>query len=72
VKATNQAIRDFLKEQPRAHFIDVFPKMLGPDGLPLPHIFVEDRLHMNAAGYAIWRDVIGPYLPSASSDASRR
>jgi lysophospholipase L1-like esterase len=65
VKATNQAIRDFLKEKPRAHFIDVFPKMLGADGLPLPHIFVEDRLHMNAAGYAIWRDVIGPYLPRA-------
>lgn len=65
VKTVNNAIRAFLKEQPRAHFIDVFPKMLGADGLPLPHIFVEDQLHMNSAGYAIWRDVIGPYLPQA-------
>jgi lysophospholipase L1-like esterase len=65
VKETNAAIRAFLAEQPRAHFIDVFPRMLGADGLPLPHIFVEDKLHMNAAGYAIWREVVGAYLPTA-------
>jgi lysophospholipase L1-like esterase len=65
VKETNDAIRAFLAEQPRAHFIDVFPRMLGADGLPLPHIFVEDKLHMNAAGYAIWREAIAAYLPRA-------
>lgn len=68
VKEVNESIRAFLKEQPRTQFIDVFSKMLGTDGLPLPHIFVEDRLHMNAAGYAIWRDVIGPYLPRADQE----
>jgi len=36
--------------------------MLGPDGKPKPDIFVEDQLHMNAAGYAIWTEVIRPYL----------
>lgn len=65
VKQTNDAVRAFLKEQPRTQFIDVFSKMLGADGLPLPHIFLEDRLHMNAAGYAIWREVIAPHLPRA-------
>ena len=65
VRAVNGAIKAFLKEQPRAHFIDVFPKMLGADGLPLPDIFREDRLHMNLEGYRIWRDVVGPYLPRA-------
>lgn len=65
VKELNGAISGFLKEQPRAHFIDVFPRMLGADGLPLPHIFREDRLHMNAEGYRIWRDAVGPYLPRA-------
>jgi lysophospholipase L1-like esterase len=68
VRAANGAIRDFLKEQPRSHFIDVHSKMLGTDGLPLPHIFLEDRLHMNAEGYRIWRDVIGPYLPRADKE----
>ena len=43
-------------------FIDVFPLMLGADGLPKPDIFVADRLHMNTNGYAIWREAVSPYL----------
>jgi len=43
-------------------FINVFPLMLGPDGLPKPDIYVADRLHMNAKGYAIWREAVRPYL----------
>jgi lysophospholipase L1-like esterase len=43
-------------------FIDVFPLMLASDGLPKPDIFVADRLHMNANGYAIWRAAVAPYL----------
>ena len=62
VKAVNLAIEAWIKEQPRMKFIDVFSKMLGADGLPKPDIFVEDKLHMNAAGYAIWKEVVGPFL----------
>jgi len=43
-------------------FINVFPLMLGPDGLPKPDIYVADRLHMNPKGYAIWREAVAPYL----------
>jgi lysophospholipase L1-like esterase len=43
-------------------FINIFPLMLGPDGEPKPDIFVEDRLHMNDKGYAIWRTAVAPYL----------
>ncbi|PWU10035.1 MAG: hypothetical protein C5B50_26220 [Verrucomicrobia bacterium] len=43
-------------------FINVFPLMLGPDGLPKPDIFLPDRLHMNAKGYAIWQAAVRPYL----------
>ena len=43
-------------------FIDVFPLMLGADGLPKPDIYVADRLHMNTNGYAIWREAVGPHL----------
>jgi len=43
-------------------FIDVFSRMLGPDGLPKPNIYVEDRLHMNENGYAIWREAVLPCL----------
>jgi lysophospholipase L1-like esterase len=43
-------------------FINVFPLMLGPDGQPLPDIFVADRLHMNPQGYEIWKEAVRPYL----------
>ncbi len=62
VKTVNAAIEAWTGEQPRMKFINVFPHMLGADGLPKPEIFVEDKLHMNAAGYAIWKEVVGPFL----------
>lgn len=43
-------------------FIDTFSLMLGEDGQPKPDIFVADRLHMNANGYAIWREAVAPLL----------
>lgn len=62
VRAVNSAIEAWIKEQKGMKYIDVFSKMLGADGLPKPEIFVEDKLHMNAAGYAIWKEVVGPFL----------
>ncbi|MDR3404057.1 MAG: SGNH/GDSL hydrolase family protein [Chthoniobacter sp.] len=64
VKATNVLIEGYIKDHPGLKFINVFPRMLGSDGLPRPEIFVADRLHMNAAGYKIWTEIVGPYLPA--------
>jgi len=30
--------------------------------MPSRDIYVADQLHMNAAGYVIWKAVVGPYL----------
>jgi len=62
VREANKLVRDFCEATPHLQFIDVFGPMMGPDGQPKPDIFVEDRLHMNAKGYAIWKDIIRPYL----------
>ncbi|HEX2083596.1 MAG TPA: SGNH/GDSL hydrolase family protein [Xanthomonadaceae bacterium] len=43
-------------------FIDVASPMLGADGQPRPELFIEDQLHMNRAGYELWRGVVAPYL----------
>lgn len=58
----NIMIRDFLKNQKNTAFIDVYSKMLNADGSPMKDIFLEDNLHMNAKGYAIWKKIIEPYL----------
>ena len=62
VRAVNRAVAAWIASDPRLAFIDVFTPMLGGDGMPRPDIFLPDRLHMNANGYAIWRAVIGPFL----------
>ena len=67
VEEANALIERFTREQPRLKFIDVFPHMLGTDGLPRPEIFVEDRLHMNAEGYKLWRELIRPHLSAEPS-----
>jgi lysophospholipase L1-like esterase len=63
VKATNVLIENYIKGQEGMKFINVFPRMLGSDGLPRPEIFVADRLHMNAEGYKLWTEIVGQYLP---------
>lgn len=62
VRETNRRIEALTKADPQLTFINVFDAMLGPDGQPKPDIFVADRLHMNAKGYAIWKEIVGPYL----------
>lgn len=58
----NDRIRKFMQKQKKAKFISVWKPMLGPDGKPMPEIFIKDNLHMNAKGYAIWKKLIEPYL----------
>jgi lysophospholipase L1-like esterase len=58
----NRIIKAYLEKQPKTAFIDVYSKMLKPDGQPMDDIFLQDRLHMNAKGYAIWQKVMQPYL----------
>lgn len=59
---TNAKVRAYLEQDPRNHFLDVNPVMLGPDGLPKPDIFVADRLHMNRKGYELWVPLVRPWL----------
>lgn len=59
---SNKAIRKFLKKKKKASYIDVYTKMFNADGTVMADIFIGDRLHMNAKGYAIWQKAIEPYL----------
>ena len=58
----NELIRKFLKRKKQAKFVNVWKAMLGPDGKPMSTLFLEDKLHMNASGYAIWQKLIEPHL----------
>jgi len=61
VKKLNSRVAAWCRRH-QCTFIDVFPLMLGPDGFPRPNIYVDDQLHLNAKGYAIWRAAVQPHL----------
>lgn len=58
----NARVRDYAKTADRLDYIDVWSAMLGADGRPKAGIYLDDELHMNAKGYAIWKDLVGRYL----------
>jgi lysophospholipase L1-like esterase len=62
VSEANRDIRAFLKKQKKAGFIDVYSAMVDSAGNPREELFIDDRLHMNQEGYAIWKRIIKPYL----------
>jgi lysophospholipase L1-like esterase len=62
MQATNDLLRQYTLQSPRLHFVDVGAAMLGPDGTPIPELFVSDGLHMTQAGYDVWNRVVGPVL----------
>lgn len=58
----NEQLREFAMNHSNANFIDIWTPMLAKDGKPKPELFLEDNLHMNEKGYAIWRKAVKPFL----------
>ncbi|MEH6414531.1 SGNH/GDSL hydrolase family protein [Pseudomonas sp. CGJS7] len=62
VREANSLIHDYIRGARGVEYLDVFTPMVGATGEPRPELFVEDRLHMNREGYAIWTRVVGAWL----------
>ena len=63
MREANEKIRAYAGAHPHLIYIDVASKMLDSTGQPRAELFIEDRLHMNRAGYDLWKQIIAPYLP---------
>lgn len=57
----NKLIEQFLKQQKRTSFVDVYHLMMQ-NGKPIKEIFVQDSLHMNRKGYDLWTKKLKAYL----------
>lgn len=58
----NQIIKEYIVSSKNLEYIDFWGAMLGPDGNPREDLFIKDRLHNNAAGYAIRAEVVRRHL----------
>ncbi len=54
----NRSLARFASATPNTYFIDVWPAMMDAEGVVREDLFIEDRLHMNDEGYAIWTDLV--------------
>ena len=59
---TNELIENYSKGDPALDYIDIYDKMLDGQGRPRSDLFLADALHLNAAGYAIWKSAIADHL----------
>lgn len=65
MQETNQLIGKYCLSDERLSYVDMAEKMLDANRQPRKDIFKKDNLHMNRAGYEIWRDVLKPVLIKA-------
>ena len=62
MKKANELIKTYDAKDKTLIYIDVFTPMLDKDGNPRAELFGPDALHMNRAGYDLWKSIISPYL----------
>ncbi|ACU07018.1 hypothetical protein FIC_00560 [Flavobacteriaceae bacterium 3519-10] len=60
--ATNSLIRNFMRRNQNAEYIDITKAMAGKDGQPRNELFLEDQLHMTPEGYKIWAAKMAPHI----------
>lgn len=59
---TNALIAAECAKDSRLRFVDIWTPMLNEKGEPRPELFVKDMLHMNEAGYAVWKPLVAAAL----------
>jgi lysophospholipase L1-like esterase len=54
----NQLIAEYLEMYPNNYYLDMWTLMLDENNMPKEELFIEDKLHINRAGYEIWADAL--------------
>jgi lysophospholipase L1-like esterase len=61
IHAANDLAQVELAPRRNCFYVDLVPYMLGENGQPRPEFYAPDGLHLSAAGYRLWREVVGRY-----------
>ena len=72
MRAANAMIEQFCERDDRLGFVDVDHALLGWDEKPRPELYVEDGLHLSAAGYQILTALVRPFLVSSPNGPASR
>lgn len=58
----NQLIIKYAEKNPHLTVIDTTDAFINTNGKPKRSLFINDKLHLNEKGYAIWTSIIKPVL----------
>ena len=62
IQRYNALVREFMSQQPRCDFIDLYSDLLGPDKKLNITLFQNDQIHLSSDGYQILRRDIAQFL----------
>ena len=62
IKKANALIEAACEADDQLVYVDIATPMLGEDGKPKKELLLDDGLHLNDAGYALWTELVKPHL----------
>ena len=69
IKQLNSLVEDFVKTEPNFAICDTYSIYADDQGNPNPVDFKPDHLHLNAAGYAVWKTALDPVIAKVNFPA---
>jgi lysophospholipase L1-like esterase len=71
IRKVNDRLREIALTTPNTYFVATADYYLDADGFPINEYFIDDRLHQNEHGYAVWGTLIKRRLGEALATAGR-
>lgn len=68
----NAMIAELAAKDPFITFVDVGTVLLDDNGVPIPELFKDDKLHMQPAGYERWTKMVKPALEKVWVEANAK
>jgi beta-glucosidase len=62
IQKANSLVEQFVKGQPNFVMCDTWGVFVDENGVQIADDFRPDHLHLNAAGYAVWKKALDPLL----------
>lgn len=67
MQAVNNWIKEHHQKEERLHYVDLATPLLNNEGKPNDALFLNDLLHLNAKGYAVWNRIMRKKLEEVSN-----
>ncbi len=72
IKKLNELVEAYVKTEPEFTICDTWAAYADENGQPNPVDFKPDHLHLNAAGYVVWKATLDPVIARMNISAPKR